>query len=88
MTQKIVFKNKDGSIGIITPSAEVLAKYTLTQIAQKDTPTGLPYVIIDEANLPDSRTFRNAWELAEDTVFDGVGSESNEFPEEIEVAND
>ena len=79
--QKIIFKNEDGSIGIITPTAEVLGKYTMTEIARKDVPTGLPYIIVDESVIPDDRTFRSAWELPADTKFDGVGSDSCTFKE-------
>ena len=79
MAQIVVFKNEDGSIGVIHPTQEVLGKYTIKQIAEKDCPAGLPYVIMDSADLPDSRTFREAWELPADTVFDGVGSDSNVF---------
>lgn len=86
--KRIIFKNTDNSIGIIIPSQEVMSKYTLVQIANKDVPAGLPYKIVNTSDVPSDRTFRNAWELAEDTVFDGVGSESNEFPKEIEVLND
>lgn len=77
--KRIIFKNKDNSIGVIVPSQEAISKYTLVQIANKDVPAGLPYKIVNTSDVPDSRTFRNAWELAEDTVFDGVGSVSNTF---------
>lgn len=86
--KRIIYKNKDNSIGVIIPSQEVMSKYTLVQIANKDVPAGLPYKIVNTSDVPSDRTFRNAWELAEDTVFDGVGSESNEFQKEIEVLND
>lgn len=78
---KIIFQNLDGSIGIITPTQEVLNKYTYKQIAEKDVPAGLPYVIVDESVIPDDRTFRSAWELPADTKFDGVGSDSYTFKE-------
>lgn len=78
---KIIFKNTDGSIGVIHPSQESLSKYTYKQIAEKDVPSGLPYVIVEVSSIPTDRTFRDAWELPEDTVFDGVGSESNTFEE-------
>ena len=78
---KIIFQNLDGSMGIITPTAEVLTKNTYKQIAEKDVPAGLPYVIVDESVIPDDRTFRSAWELPTDTKFDGVGSESYTFKE-------
>lgn len=79
--KKIIFKNEDNSIGIITPTQEVLTKYTYKQIAEKDVPAGLPYVIVDSDLVPNDRTWRSAWELPEDTKFDGVGSESNTFKE-------
>lgn len=41
-------------------------------IAKKNVPTGLPYKIIDTADVPSDRTFRNAWE-ADFSTFDGVG---------------
>mgnify|MGYP001769449820 CR=1 FL=1 len=77
--KRIIFKNTDNSIGVIIPSQEVMNKYTLVQIANKDVPAGLPYKIVNTSDVPSDRTFRNAWELAEDTVFDGVGSVSNTF---------
>lgn len=76
---KIIFKNTDNSIGVITPSAEVLGKYTMKQIADKDVPSGLQYVIVEDDAVPTDRTFRNAWELPEDTKFDGIGSDSYVF---------
>jgi len=33
-------------------------------IAQKDVPEGKPYEIVDAADIPTDRTFRNAWEFA------------------------
>lgn len=78
---KIIFKNLDGSIGIITPTAEVLGKYTYKQIAEKDVPAGCPYIIVDSSTIPDDRTFRSAWELPDDTKFDGVGSDTYTFKE-------
>ena len=34
-------------------------------IANKDVPAGKPYKIVDVADIPSDRTFRNAWEYAE-----------------------
>lgn len=34
-------------------------------IAAKDVPTGKPYKIVDVADIPEDRTFRNAWEYQE-----------------------
>lgn len=78
--QKIIFKNDEGGVSIITPSQEALTQYGIEAIAQKDVPFGKPYKIIDSADLPADRTFRNAWE-ADMTNPDGVGAESNSFAE-------
>jgi len=80
--KRIIYKNLDNTIAIIVPSEEALAKYTYKQIAEKDVPAGLEYVIVNTDVIPTDRTFRECWELEPNTIFDGVGSESNEFPEE------
>ena len=80
--KKIIFKNQDNSIGIITATDEALSFATLEQIAEKDVPSGLEYVIVNTDVIPTDRTFRECWELEPNAIFDGVGSESNEFPEE------
>ena len=79
MSQRIIFRNPDNTIGVIVPSQEALAQYGISAIAAKDTPAGLPYIIVDTAEVPSDRQFRAAWELPVDTVFDGVGSTSNTF---------
>ena len=80
--KRIIYKNLDNTVAIIVPSDEALAKYTYKQIAEKDVPAGLEYVIVNTDVIPTDRTFRECWELEQNTIFDGVGSESNEFPEE------
>ena len=80
---KIVFKNKDNSIGIITPSEEALSFATIEQIAEKDVPYNLPYWIVEDSVIPENRTFRSAWEIDENFGKpDGFGKESNEFTDE------
>ena len=81
---KIVFKNKDNSIGIITPTSEALSFATIEQIAEKDVPHNLPYWVVPTSDIPTDRTFRNAWEIDESFGEpDGFGGESNEFDEEL-----
>ena len=81
---KIVFKNKDNSIGIITPTDEALSFATIKQIAEKDCPYNLPYWIVEDSVIPTDRTFRSAWEIDESFGKpDGFGGESNEFDEEL-----
>ena len=81
---KIIFKNEDNSIGIITPTDEALSFATVIQVAEKDVPTGLPYWIVEESVIPEDRTFRSAWEIDESFgELNGFGGESNQFDEEL-----
>ena len=82
MTKKIIYQNDNGGVSIITPTPEVLQQYTVEQVALKDVPAGKPFKIVDVDTIPIDRTFRNAWEVDEAELTDGVGAESNEFPSE------
>lgn len=81
--KKIIFKNKDNSIRIITPSAKALSFATLANIAEKDVPKDLPYKIVSAEDIPSGRTFREAWEWDNTIEPDGFGGESNEFDAEL-----
>ena len=70
---KIIYKNEDGGISIITPTPESLKSMTIEDIAKKDVPTGIPYKIVEESEVPTDRTFREAWTIDEATLTDGVG---------------
>jgi hypothetical protein len=52
--KRILFPNDDGGVSIIIPAESVEA-------AMKDIPSGKPYLIVDAADIPTDRTFRNAW---------------------------
>lgn len=80
---KIIFKNIDNSVSIITATQEALELYGIDAIAKKDVPAGLPYKIVDENEIPSDRTFRNAWEWDNTVEPDGAGSVFYTF-EEIE----
>jgi hypothetical protein len=54
MDKRIIYPNDDGGISIIVPAESVEA-------AMKDVPAGKPYKIIDAADIPADREFRNAW---------------------------
>ena len=77
--QKIIFRNKDNSVGVITPSQEALNTYGIFSIALKDVPAGAEFKIINTSDLPESRAFRDAWEWDTATVADGVGHVSSTF---------
>jgi len=59
MTQLIIYPNDNGGVAIIVPADCGL---TIEEIAAKDVPQGKPYKIVDVADIPSDRTFRNAWE--------------------------
>ena len=59
MNQRIIYPTDDGGVAIIVPAPCGL---TIEQIAAKDVPAGKPYKIVDVADIPADRTFRNAWE--------------------------
>ena len=70
MNKRIIFPNET-SISIIVPADCGLS---IKQIAAKDVPQGVPYLIIDASDLPQDREFRNAWE-ADFSNPDGFGGE-------------
>jgi hypothetical protein len=70
MNKRIIYKNTDGTIGIIIPADCGL---TVEQIAQKDVPTGYKYKIVDVSEVSNDREFRDAWTIDEAELTDGVG---------------
>lgn len=62
MNKRIIYPNDDGGVSVMTPMPEALKTMTIEEIAIKDVPTGKPYKIVDVADIPTDRTFRNAWE--------------------------
>ena len=82
MNQRIIYSSDDGGVCIIVPSPECLQEHTIEEIAAKDVPAGKPYKIVSVDDIPSDRTFRNAWTVNEADLTDGVGAESNEFPQE------
>lgn len=60
--KKIIYPNEQGGVCVIVPTPEALESMTIEEIAAKDVPQGIEYKIIDASELPQDRTFRNAWE--------------------------
>ena len=71
---KIIYKNENGGVSILHPTDEALSFMTIDEIALKDVPTGLPYKIVEDSEIPTDRTFRDAWTVDETTLTDGVGA--------------
>ena len=62
MNQRIIYPNEDGGVAILIPADCGL---TIEEIAAKDVPEGKPFKIVDVADIPSDRTFRDAWEYQE-----------------------
>ena len=62
MNSRIIYPTDDGGVAIIIPAAE--CGLTIEEIAAKDVPAGKEYKIVDVADIPTDRTFRDAWEYA------------------------
>ena len=58
MNQRIIYPTDDGGVAIVVPAVSI-------ELAMKDIPVGKPYKIVDVADIPTDRTFRNAWEYQE-----------------------
>ena len=62
--KRIIYPTPDGGVAVLIPAPEWLAEEgnTIEKLAEKDVPAGVPFKIIDAADVPTDRTFRNAWE--------------------------
>ena len=67
LTQRIVYQLPERPVSVVIPAECGLS---LAQIGRKDVPPGVPFWIVDASDLPEDRTFRNAWDLD----FDSMGS--------------
>jgi hypothetical protein len=54
MNSRIIYPTDEGGVAVIIPAESVEA-------AMKDIPAGKPYKIVDAADIPADREFRNAW---------------------------
>ena len=71
MDQRIIYQNDAGGVSIIIPCDCGL---TIAEIAAKDVPTGKPYKIVDMADIPSDRQWRNEWTVDEADLTDGAGA--------------
>ena len=81
MTQVIIYNQDNGIPAVMAPAPECLKTRNILEIAIKDVPAGKPFAIVDASELPDAP--QEAWVIDDADLTDGVGSESNEFPEEV-----
>jgi hypothetical protein len=59
---RIIYPTPEGGVAIIIPAPD--CGLTIEEIAAKDIPAGVPFRIVEAADIPDDRTFRNAWEFS------------------------
>ena len=57
--KRVIYPTDDGGVAVVVPAPGV----TLEQVL-KAVPSGKPYKIVDVADVPSDRTFRNAWEYS------------------------
>ena len=69
--KRIIYQNDDGGVAVIVPCDCGL---TIEQIATKDVPTGKSYKIVDAADIPTDREWRDSWTVDEADLTDGVGA--------------
>lgn len=70
INQRIIYQSEGGGVAVIVPCECGL---TIEEIAAKDVPTGSPYKIVDVADIPTDRQWRDAWAVSEADLTDGVG---------------
>jgi hypothetical protein len=61
MNQRIIYPTDDGGVAIVIPTGEL----SIEDVIAKDVPAGKPFKVVDVADIPADRTFRDAWEYAE-----------------------
>jgi hypothetical protein len=76
---RIIYRTDEGGLAVIVPSDNALAEHTIQEIAEKDVPAGKAYKIVSVDDIPSDRTFRNAWEVDEADLTDGIGADRNTF---------
>ncbi|EKS26736.1 hypothetical protein [Afipia felis] len=58
----------DGKVAVVFPTGEL----PVDQVALKDVPAGLPFLIVDDADVPEDFSFSDAW-VADFSNPDGHG---------------
>jgi hypothetical protein len=64
--KRIIYPTPDGGVAVIIPAVSV-------ELALKDVPEGVIYEIVDEADIPTDRYFRNAWVLGDCCIDHDLG---------------
>ena len=54
----IIYPQDNGNIALVMPTGEL----PIEDVAQKDVPAGVPYLIVNSTDVPEDHTFFGAWE--------------------------
>jgi hypothetical protein len=55
-TYRIIYPNNNDGIAVVVPAPGITQAQALTAV-----PSGKPYLIVSESDIPPDRTFRDAW---------------------------
>jgi len=62
--KRIIFTNESGGVSVVIPTGEADIDTLIASVV----PEGADYSVVDEADLPADRTFRDAWVKSGDAV--------------------
>lgn len=79
MTKCIIFTNANGGCSVVNPAKN--STLTMEEHAAKAVPAGVAHTIVDAADIPSDRTFRNAWKVSGKAVV-------TDMPKAIVLAQD
>jgi hypothetical protein len=79
MNSRIIYPTPEGGVAIIVPAPE--CGLSIEEIAAKDVPEGVEYQIVDVSEIPEDRTFRNAWEYFVEPVVEPEAPVTEEVTE-------
>lgn len=65
MNKRIIYPTENGGVAIVVPAPGWLEQNgnSIEKLAEKDVPQGVEYKIVDISDIPEDRTFRDAWEF-------------------------
>ena len=61
---RIIYETEEGGVAVLIPAPEYLQDHTIEELAAKDVPEGAKFEIVEDADVPSDRTFREAWTWA------------------------
>lgn len=62
MDKVVIYPTDEGGVAIVIPTFEYLETHSIEELVAKDVPAGKPYKIVNKSDIPNDRTFRDAWE--------------------------